>query len=271
MILEKFSTVAFLSPIMAVDPRSSFTMAQDIPFELESLANAKRYQRWIYDEVKAYLGQRILELGSGIGNLSQHLPLRERLILSDIEPHLLAELRKKVPEKDHLSIVQVSVDQALNQRFGDEDLDTIVSFNVLEHVEDDVALFRDALALLRKSKAPGKKRIVTLVPAHPFAFGAIDKKFGHFRRYSNSSFKKLVKKAAGEEYQALSYKSFYMNIPALLGWWLNGRVLGKADIGSGNMELFEKLCPLIRPVDEFLHKALKVPFGNSLVTIVELR
>lgn len=246
-------------------------MLQEIPFELESLSNAKRYQRWLYDSVRPYLGKRILELGSGIGNLSQHLPVRERLILSDIEPLLLKELRTKIPDLPDVSIKLVNPAESFSDTFAGENLDTVVSFNVLEHIEDDVAIVRDLLRMLRESKAPGPKRIVTLVPAHQFAFGNIDREFGHFRRYSRRSFRQLLDKAAGQERKKLHFKSFYLNLPALLAWWLNGRVRGKAKIGAGNMDLFEKLCPVIRPLDTFLHQTLRVPFGNSLVTVIELR
>jgi SAM-dependent methyltransferase len=246
-------------------------MSQEIPFELESLSNAKRYQRWLYESVRPWLGKRILELGSGIGNLSQHLPVRERLILSDIDPLLLKELRSKVPFLPAISVVQVDPSQALAETFRHENLDTIISFNVLEHVEDDARLLTEAWQLLRESKANGPKRIVTVVPAHQFAYGNLDRQFGHFRRYSRRSFRQLIESAVGEDRKSLRFRSFYMNLPALLGWWLNGRVLGKSQIGAGNMKLFEKLCPVIRPLDTLLQRALRFPMGNSLVVIIELR
>lgn len=245
-------------------------MAQPIPFELESLAEAKRYQRWLYEAVSPYLGQRILELGSGIGNLSQHLPVRERLIFSDIEAGLLTELKKRVPAREKVSVELVNPTRPLAEVFAGENLDTVVSFNVMEHVENDERLLKDLLALLAQSRAPGPKRIVTLAPAHQFAFGEIDKKFGHYRRYSKRSFRRLLDQAAGPERARYSFRAFYMNLPALLAWWLNGRVRGSANIGAGNMRLFETLCPIIKPIDNFLHGALRIPFGNSLVTVIEL-
>lgn len=246
-------------------------MLQEIPFELESLANARRYQRWLYESVRPFLGNRILELGSGIGNLSQHLPVRERLILSDIEPILLKELEAKIPSVKGLSIEKVDPAVPLARAFAHENLDTVVSFNVFEHIEDDEAVLRDLLRLLRESGTTKPKRIVTVVPAHQFAYGNIDRGFGHFRRYSRRSFRHLLEKAADGNSASYRYKSFYLNLPALLGWWVNGKVRGKSQIGSGNLKLFEKLCPVIRPVDTFLHRALRLPLGNSLVTVVELK
>lgn len=238
-----------------------------VPFELQSLADAVRYQHWLKDAVSPFLGRRLLELGSGIGNLSQHLPVRERLILSDIDPELLKILRAKMPETDKISVLQATTTEPLSARLRGENLDTVVSFNVLEHVEDDGALLRDMISLLRESKAPGAKAIVSLVPAHQWAFGTIDEKFGHFRRYSVGSFKASLARAGVNKLDRSNFHARYLNLPGLLGWWVTGRLLKKREIGDGNMRLFEKLCPVIRPLDEFLHRGLRFPAGNSLLAV----
>jgi SAM-dependent methyltransferase len=237
-----------------------------VPFELESLAAARNYQLWLKDSVLPYLGSRILELGSGIGNLSQHLPKRERLILSDIDPALLTLLRAKIPEVDPVSILQFSPDESIALRLTNERIDTVVSFNVMEHVPDDRALLRDLLEMLRKSPTSGPKRLVSLVPAHQWAFGEIDRRFGHYRRYSSHSFATCLADAGGKVNGA-TYYSRYLNLPGLMGWWLNGRIRKKSEIGQGSMRVFEALCPVIRPLDDFLHKALNFPAGNSLLTV----
>jgi SAM-dependent methyltransferase len=246
-------------------------MSQVIPFELESLAAAKRYQRWIYESVEPFLGQRILEIGSGIGNISQHLPTREKLILSEANPAIRVHLKEKLPNTERRFVSDLGFSDKPSQTFGGQGIDTVVSFNVMEHVEDDVALFADLVRLLCESSAKGPKRLVTLVPAHPFAYGELDKKFGHFRRYTRKSFKRAMELALENQNVEFNFRSYYMNAPALLGWWLNGKVLKKSEIGTANMELFEKLCPLIKPVDNFLQRKLKFPFGNSLIAVVELK
>ncbi len=239
--------------------------ATPIPFELQALANAHRYQKWLIDSVMPFLGQRILELGSGIGNMSQHLPLRERLILSDVEDSFVKNLNEKFHPQGPLSVRKL--DGISGQGLEQENLDTVVSFNVLEHVPDDVSLLKDLRTLLLNSKAPGPKRIVTLAPAHPWAYTPVDKEFGHFRRYSDSNFRSLLLQAGGGPLSRKNYYSRYMNIPALVGWCINGKLLGKKNIGVENVKAFEFLCPIIRPIDDFLHKTLGLPLGNSLLTV----
>jgi 16S rRNA A1518/A1519 N6-dimethyltransferase RsmA/KsgA/DIM1 with predicted DNA glycosylase/AP lyase activity len=56
-----------------------------LPFELEILKDATNYQKWAAQAILPYLGERILEVGSGIGNMSQWLPVRQKLVLSETE------------------------------------------------------------------------------------------------------------------------------------------------------------------------------------------
>ena len=241
--------------------------ASDVPFELEVLVNAVRYQRWLVDAVRPYLGQRVLELGSGIGNMSRHLPVAERLVFSEISPPLVKILEGRIPPRPGQSVVLVDPTRPLAETFASESFDTVLSFNVLEHIEDDVAMMKDLIRLLQNSKAPGVKRIVTVVPAHPWAYGEVDKAFGHFRRYSARSFGKVLRKAGVPELHRRNFRYRYMNLIGLLGWWVNGKLLGRNRIGAGNVTMFELLCPVVRPADDFLHKRLRFPFGNSLVAV----
>lgn len=238
-----------------------------VPFELEILVNANRYQNWLVDVTRPYLGKRILELGAGIGNMSRHLPVEDRLVLSEISPPLVQILEDRVPYRPGQSVVLVDSAKPLSQTFQHENFDTVLSFNVLEHIEHDAAMVRDLIELLQNSKAPGPKRIVTLVPAHQWAFGEIDKSFDHFRRYSAGSFRKLLKQAGVTDLNRKNFRFRYMNLPGLLGWWINGKLLGRSQIGKGNVKLFEVLCPVIRPVDDFLHTHLRLPLGNSLLAV----
>lgn len=239
-----------------------------IPFELRSLAAARNYQAWVYRKVEPFLGKRILELGAGIGNMSRWLPLRDRLILTESEPTLIEMLRDALGERAlDPRVTTQGFDLATSDLapYISENLDTIVSFNVLEHVEDDAAALVRLCEILRKSQAPGPKRLVTFVPAHSWAYGAMDKSFGHFRRYSRDSLGRLLKKAAPEAKHTFSY----FNVVGLAGWIVNGRLLGKSEIGRGSIDAFERLCPIVGPIDDLLHKHLRLPMGQSLISVVE--
>jgi SAM-dependent methyltransferase len=243
----------------------------EIPFELEALRDAENYRRWIFEKVAPFLGNRTLELGSGIGNLSQHLPIKERLILSDVEAPFVELLKNSFESKgdSRVSVVQMTPGGPLPETLWEENLDTIVSFNVLEHVEDDAALLRQCIDLLARSSATGQKRIVSLVPAMEFAYGSIDRFYGHHRRYNRRSFQKALE-SAGAKTSNENPKYFYMNLVGLLGWYVNGRVFKKERLGKGPVQTFEKLVPLLKPLDNFLYKTIRLPVGNSLIAIYEV-
>jgi len=52
---------------------------------LERMAAAPRYNRWMFDRLRPWVGRRVLEIGAGIGNMSAFLVDRERVVLSDTE------------------------------------------------------------------------------------------------------------------------------------------------------------------------------------------
>lgn len=175
-----------------------------------------------------------------------------------------------MPSEGSRSIALVDPAASLASSFQHEAFDTVLSFNVLEHIHDDTAMMRDLLDLLRSSSTPGPKRIVTLVPAHQWAFGEVDRAFEHCRRYSAGSFRRLLRNAGAEPLTRKNFRFRYLNLPGLFGWWFNGKLLGRKQIGSGNIRAFETLCPMIRPVDDFLHHRLRVPLGNSLLAVYKL-
>lgn len=241
-----------------------------LPFELVSLANAVNYQRWVFRTIEPFVGQRILEIGAGIGNMSQWLPIRERLILSETDPQLIGNLRENLAARRTLQDQRVSV-LALDVVRDDltavmaEKLDTVVSFNVLEHIENDAEALGRLCDIVRANRSPGRKRVITFVPAHAWAYGSMDKTFGHFRRYSRSGLKNLCRKVAPEAKLTLRH----FNAFGVAGWVWNGRVMKRPHIGSGAIRAFERLCPWLSPIDDFLHKQLRLPIGQSLLAVLE--
>ena len=164
-----------------------------------------------------------------------------------------------------VSVHQLDIAKQTFVPFQNENLDTIVSFNVLEHIEDDLAVLKKCAELLRDSRAEGKKRIISFVPAHPWAYGVMDKAVGHYRRYNQMMFKSLHAKSAPEA--KLILKPF--NYVGLWGWAVNGRILKRDCAGSQVIGLFNRLCPLFKLMDSIFISKLGIPLGQSLIAIQE--
>src|SRR5438309_7198851 len=52
------------------------------------MAAAPRYNRWMYERLRPWVGRRVLEIGAGIGNMSAFLIDRDRVVLTDTEPYI---------------------------------------------------------------------------------------------------------------------------------------------------------------------------------------
>jgi len=238
-----------------------------LPFELAALRGAVNYQRWVSDAVAPYLGARILEVGAGVGSLSRWLPLREKLLLSEREPELLRLLAAEVAERfgadPRVAVVEADLSGELPATVHAADLDTIVSFNVIEHVKDDAGALEKLASALRRSSGPRPRRLVSFVPAHLWAYGSIDAAYGHERRYSAESFAALATKSCPD----FQLETRYFNAVGLPGWVLFGKLLRRSAISARAIRAFELICPWIRGVDDALHR-LGLPFGQSLIAVL---
>lgn len=221
---------------------------------LERLAAAPKFNRWMFDRLRPWIGQRVLEVGSGIGNLSVFLQDRERVVLTDTEPWYLARLRERFGGRANIEVARLYlpiVDGAL----AAERFDTVICLNVLEHIEDDVA----SLAVMRGLLAPGG-RVVLLVPALPALYGTLDRALGHFRRYTRPELTAKLRETG-----LMPRHVEYFNLAGIPGWWLTGRLLRRSLIPAASLRWYDALVPLFR-----LERLLPWRVGQSLIVIGEV-
>lgn len=239
------------------------------PFELDALAKAHHYQKWIYESVAPHLGKRVLELGSGIGNLSQWLPDGELLVLSELESELISVLKgnSEVQKKKNIQIIQLDLEKGLSEQVQSFDVDTIVSFNVMEHIKEDVDSIRSQVSVLKNSKSKRPKRLVIFVPAHNFAYGALDRVFKHYRRYDAKMIREIFKNID----PSLVPQIRYFNALSFPGWIIQGKFFKKTVIKENQIKLIELMIPFWKPFDYLLTKILRYPLGQSLICVVEIQ
>ena len=104
-------------------------------FVLRSVDRAQRYNRWLIEQVAPYLGRRMVEAGSGIGNLSQLLTHREYIKLVDHDPMYLAILEERFGESKNVEVAHCDLEQPGFERdWLENKLDTVFCSNVLEHL-----------------------------------------------------------------------------------------------------------------------------------------
>ncbi|MEN8159951.1 MAG: methyltransferase domain-containing protein [Myxococcota bacterium] len=214
------------------------------------------YLEWQLDQIRPWLGQRVLEVGCGVGGILARLGPRERIVGVDIEPDILAAAAERFRDRPEYSLRVLDVSalsEAERAELEAERFDSIVCVNALEHMRDDIALLQTLEQLL----VPGGT-LAVLVPAHPSLYGPYDKIDGHWRRYSKAELRTLV----GHTGMRLE-RLYYFNSAGAFGWWLQYRVLKRSVHGESQFGLMNALVPVLRPLEALV----KPPFGLSLVAI----
>lgn len=231
----------------------SLSDASSVEQDLRILSAASRYSRLLRDELYGpHLGPRVIEVGSGVGNVSSFLLDRDRVVLSDSDPRYVRQLQRLYKDWEYVEVQPLDIlrPEGLDGLWGK--FDSAVCFNVLEHVEDD----RAALANLRRLVVPGGN-VLLIVPAHPWLYGALDESVGHFRRYERHELQAKLQEAGFEVVRCL-----YYNFLAMPGWFLNGRILRRRVFSSFQIHLFDRLTFLVR-----WGLKLDLPFGLSLFAV----
>ena len=225
---------------------------------LEAFSKATALNRWMYRKIRRFVQGEVLEVGSGIGNISTLLlNNHEAVFLSDLRSEYCQVLENKFSKDSHLrGIFELNLsvpDFALQYPELVNKFDTVIALNVIEHIADDSLAIRNAKSLLRNN---GK--LVVLVPAGQWLYNSLDKELGHFRRYSRACLNDLLKSCG-----LAVTDSFYFNAAAILGWWFSGKILKDKKISSSKLNVYDHLIPVFRITDW-----LVVPFtGISVISI----
>jgi SAM-dependent methyltransferase len=222
---------------------------------LRQLSEVDRYNRWVYEQFAAYVGRRVLEVGSGTGNITQFLVAGGcQVIATDVVPNYRDELRRRLGRQPHIQIGEFDLTTPAPAPLIAEPVDTVVCLNVLEHIEDD--LF--ALEQMRRVLVPGG-HLALLVPAHQLLYGEFDRAVGHFRRYGK---KELAAKLIRAGFAVCEVKFF--NLAAVIPWLINGRLLKRAYLPEGQVNLADRLVPLLK-----LERLIGPPCGISVIAIAQ--
>jgi SAM-dependent methyltransferase len=234
----------------------------DVQIELEQqrrLGEADAYLSWLFRNLEGHIGQRVLDVGCAIGNLTQFLLCdeagtpRERVVGIDVAPEMIDEIRRRFGHRDNFDARVCDITQPEALALRDEALDTIVCAHVLEHVYDDVAALRHMRALL-----PEGGRLILLVPVVKSIWGRLDEATGHQRRYAWRELEALLVQLG-----FVIDDHWYVNLLAIPGWFFTGRILRREIIPTGQYSLYNKITPILARLETWL----RPPIGLSVACI----
>jgi glycosyltransferase involved in cell wall biosynthesis len=207
---------------------------------LNNLTGTPQYLSWVARTLRPYLGDTVLELGAGIGNLSGRLMARRlQYIAAEIDSLHLHALRNRFLRTPNVQVRRI--DPADPADFADleEPFDTAMAINVLEYLDDPAG----TIASLAQSLKTGG-RLITLVPQSPGLYGTLDKAMGHRRRFS-----------AGECRQLLEANDFTIerminfNKIGAPPWFVYSRIFRTGRINKITLKLFDKTVWIWRRLD----------------------
>ena len=210
------------------------------------------YNDWLFSFLEPNIKGRILEVGAGIGNFTSLLAKKGKVVAVDINNDYVTKLKKLSSNKISAGFGDI---EKGNYFFKNTKFDSIVCLNVLEHIKDDKRALTNMYKLLAK-----KGILLLLVPSHQFAYGSIDEKLGHHRRYDKRSLAKLLKKSGFSV-----TKMRYLNLLGLIGWFANSKILKREILPKNQLMVFNKLARM----ELVLEKAIEPPIGLSVLAVAK--
>lgn len=221
---------------------------------LELNGSARNYLGWIEELCLPHLGGRVLEIGSGRGELTGAFAEGREVVATDLSPQNLRHLRERFAGHPGVSVQALDAAAYEPGATGREPFDTAVMINVLEHIEDDTG----ALARIRAGLRPGGA-VVLYVPAFSALYSPWDAKIGHFRRYTLDSLAATVR-SAGLRVGELRY----VNAFGAVMWFTFCRLLRQEPAQSWVVRSWDRLAI---PVLHALERRVHPPFGISVFCV----
>src|SRR2546428_470328 len=135
---------------------------------LNNLSGTPQYLSWLARVVRPFLGDTVLELGAGIGNLSGRLMSRRLLYVAAEKDALhLHALGNRFLRTPNVKVRRIDPEDPADFDGRDGSFDTVLCLNVLEYVDDPGA----TIEAIRGCLDPGGT-LVLLTPQHPSLYGA---------------------------------------------------------------------------------------------------
>jgi SAM-dependent methyltransferase len=217
---------------------------------LKVISGADRFNEWVFDTVKPYSNGRILEIGSGTGNISGFF-LRDgyKVTLSDLSQPFCEKLRHEFSDNINLeNVVNLDlVESEFDFKYQAylNSFDTIIAINVIEHIIDDNLAIENCSKLLKNHG-----RLIIMVPSYQILYNGFDKSLGHYKRYTLKSASDIL---VSNSFRIIHRQ--YFNFIGLLGWFVSGNIQKNRSIPHNQMKFYNRFVPLFKLFDKLILKS----------------
>ena len=206
---------------------------------LSGLKHARRLNLWIGKTLRPFIGDRVLEIGAGIGTLTNQFIPRELYVATDVNPQCLTYLQSFSFGKPYLHVLKADPTDAEDFSGLNEQFDTVLAVNILDRVSSP----DDALQNIRGALRSGG-RIVVFAPNNPALYGTLDQALQRRQRYSRSSVEQLLSNNGFRLEQLFDFNR--LSVP---GWWLNCKLLRKKKISRLQLKIADLAMAILSRID----------------------
>jgi SAM-dependent methyltransferase len=209
---------------------------------LNNLTGTPQYLSWLAGTLRPYLGDSVLEVGAGIGNIASRLMGRKLLyVAAETDSLHLHALNNRFLRTPNVRVRPIDPATPADFHGLEATFDTVLAVNVLEYLEDPAA----TIAALERSLKPGG-RLIALVPQGPGLYGTLDKVMGHRRRYAAGDLSQLLEANGFKVERMLNFNKI-----CAPPWRIYSRLLRSNRINKLTLKLFDKSVWIWRRLDRF--------------------
>ncbi|MBF0319988.1 MAG: class I SAM-dependent methyltransferase [Nitrospirae bacterium] len=220
------------------------------------LARSDNYLSMQFRKIDKYIGKRVLEIGSGIGNHTKNIIGKKPEILIALEKEVSFCQFLKNNFGDDIELLNCDLDTI--SQYADsltkKRIDTVIALNVIEHINQDLACLKILSEIIVHNG-----RIILIVPASKVLFSRLDKAYGHYRRYTQETFIEYAKVLNLE-----LIENTYFNMIGWFGWLIFAKIGKAIRISYKGMSMFDRFLPILSFLEDKIHKP---PFGLSLLAV----
>ena len=210
---------------------------------LNNLTGTPQYLSWLSRELRPFVGDSVLEIGAGIGNIAGRLMAKRVLyVAAETDPLHLHALRNRFLRTPNVVVQRLDPASPEDLAGLESCFDTVLCVNVFEYLDQPEAVMRALRATLKPNGV-----LVMLVPHSHNLFGSLDRSLGHRRRYSVEEAREMMA-AQGFTLE----KAYTFNRAGTPPWWAYSRIFGKTSISKLVLKIFDKSVWLWRRIDSLM-------------------
>jgi glycosyltransferase involved in cell wall biosynthesis len=210
---------------------------------LNSLTGTPQYLSWLTRVLRPYLGDTVLEIGAGLGNMTGRLMSKKlRYVAGEKDALYLHALRNRFLHTPSVTVCQLDPESPADFEPWKEQFESVLCVNLLETVKDPQAVLASMASCLKPGGA-----LVVLTPQGKGLYGTLDRGMGTKRRFDVEDLAAMLGKLGFRIEQERQ-----INKVGALGWWFSSRVLQRPRVSRVGLKLWDKSVWLLRRIDPIL-------------------